>query len=47
MCHNAECRDLFIVMLNVVMLIVIMLNVVKLGVIILRVDAQQTLGVLF
>ncbi len=31
-CHYAECRDLFIVMLNVILLSVIMVNVVILSV---------------
>ncbi len=35
--HNAECRVLFIVMLNVIMLSVIMLNVVMLSVVMLNV----------
>jgi hypothetical protein len=32
LCHYAECRVLFIVMMNVVMLIVVMLSVVMLNV---------------
>jgi hypothetical protein len=36
-CHYAECRDLFNVMLNVILLSVVMLNVVMLSVIILNV----------
>jgi hypothetical protein len=43
--HCAECRDLFIVMLNVIMLSVVMLRVIMLNVIMLSVVApsKQTL----
>jgi hypothetical protein len=43
-CHCAECRDLFIGMLNVVMLSVVRLNVVMLSVVRLNV-VMQSVGV--
>jgi hypothetical protein len=36
-CYYAECRDVFIVMLDVMMLSVVMLNVVMLGIVLLSV----------
>jgi hypothetical protein len=41
-CRYAKCRDLFIIMLNVIMLIVVMLNVIMLSVIMLNVLAPET-----
>jgi hypothetical protein len=40
-CHYAECRDLFIVMMNVIMLSVIMLSVIMLNVVMLDVVAPE------
>ncbi len=41
LCHYAECRVLFITMLNVIMLSVVMLNVVMLSVVMLNVVAPE------